>query len=759
MKRPMPIFTAFLILGIIWGSLGLTPIWFIAVNVIAFYSGFAFYHFFKLKFLILLPCLFALGYILCFNKASCSNQIYDEHCSSGNEIVLSAEVKGALGSGNIMKTSDNVKIIVYADEPLTLGSTVTLTGKLRALSPKYNPGDFDEIQYYRCRGIYYKMFYPEIEITGLHKSLPYYLSALRTKIATILDSIYSEENSAVLKAMLLGDKTYLSDEVKLLYKNSGIYHILAISGLHISLIAAGLMFIFRRKRHAAIIIAALSAYCIFTGLSPSTVRAVIMMSVFLFARIAGRKYDLVSSLAFSAFLILVVNPLYLFDCGFLYSYCSVLGIALFAKHFTRIANKIPPKNSKIKTYITASFATSLSAVIITKLLNMYFFYSVTTCDFITNLIVLPFIFIVILSGALSVLFFAVHLPIYYIFSATASFILTVYKYTAATVSSIPFSLITTGRPVFAFMVLYVLFLVFLYFSFKFKRKVFALGAVVFLVTGAVIHNYELSRDQVTFLYVGQGDGAIGTINGETFIVDGGGTKTEPTAADEGVYTLLPYLSYIGKTRVDKVFISHIDNDHMKGIYELIGSIEIGEIYLPVGSYSSELFTLLKDKAAENNIPINYISAGDMPSPDFLCIYPSKEQADNAGDINDGSMVLKATIGDKTILFTGDIGTNAENEIIKSDADIKADVLKVAHHGSKYSSSEGFLEAVSPSLAIISCGVNNVYGFPAEKTLTTLSEQDIPYFITSETGSVTLMPYSKGIKAKTALQKNIGDSPS
>ncbi|MCD7855564.1 MAG: ComEC family competence protein, partial [Clostridiales bacterium] len=401
MKRPMPIFTAFLILGIIWGSLSLNTPWFLALSFFAFALGFVFFKFFKLKFLILLPCLFALGFILCFSRVNFSDSEYDLFCASGEEVTLSGEVTGTLGSGKIIKTDRNVKIIVYTDRDIFPGDVITLTGKLRALSPQYNPSDFDEIQYYTCRGIYYKMYSPDLEITGRKRTLSYYLFALKTKAAEALDEIYSEENSAILKAMILGDKTYLSDEIKLLYKNSGIYHILAISGLHISLIAGVFMYFFKKKRHSIIIMAFLALYCVFTGLSPSAVRAVIMMWVLLIGRMLGRKYDLVSSLAFSAFLILVFNPLYLFDCGFIYSYCSVLGIALFAKPFGKITGKVPVKNPKFRKHVLDALAASLSAVIITKLVNMYYFYNFTTCDFITNLVVLPSVIAVVISGALS----------------------------------------------------------------------------------------------------------------------------------------------------------------------------------------------------------------------------------------------------------------------------------------------------------------------------------------------------------------------
>lgn len=636
MKRPMPVFLAFLILGIIWGSLSLSPLWFFIASLFIFTLGLSFMIFFKIRLFIILPCLFVLGFLLSYNKTNELNALCDGLADSRINLTAQGEVTDVNAKnltlktdnfGEIGESSKVVKIICYTDEPSAcdIGDTITVTGRLNTLSPKYNPSDFDEIQYYKCRGISYKMYDPKIGYISSNRNIPYYLSLLRTKAGTALDNMYSEENAGILKAMLLGDKTYLSEETELLYKNAGIYHILAISGLHISLIAAGLMFLFRKPRHSLIIIALLFSYALFTGLSPSVVRAVIMMSVLLIGRLIGRRYDLISSLSFSAFLILVINPMYLRDCGFLYSYCSVLGIALFGRHFSNGLKAIWGKKTKPQRLIADSIGTSLSAVSITKLINMWFFYGISVYDFISNLIVLPFVGIVLLSDTFSILFYALKLKIYTLFVFVAEFILNFYKISAEGIVSLPLCVITTGRPVLSFALLYIIFVIVLKLSILYKNKAAVAAAVLTLSSGIFIHRTELNRDRIAFLYVGQGDGIVGFSGGITFVYDGGGTKEDPNEADEGTYTILPYLEYSGKTRVDYAFISHIDNDHMKGVYELIGNIEIGGIYLPEGSYSSDLYTLLKEKAEAYNIPITYFSAGDSLEVNdeafFSCVYP------------------------------------------------------------------------------------------------------------------------------------------
>ncbi len=767
MKRPMPVFLIFLILGIIWGSLSLTPIWFIAASLFVFTLGTAFAFFFKIRLLMVLPCLFVLGFILSYNKTNDYNALCDGLAESRISLTFEGEITETSKNSLTLKAVDfgefgssykPVKIICYTDEAaaFSIGDTVSIKGKLSALNPKYNPCDFDEIQYYKCRGISYKMYDAEVSYISSNHNFFYFMSLLRNKAGDALDSMYSPENSGILKAMLLGDKSLLSDEIKQLYRNTGIYHILAISGLHISLIAAGFMFLSKKPVHGIIIIIFLVSYAVFTGLSPSVVRAVIMMSVLIIGRILNRRYDIISSLSFSAFLILLVNPMYLRDCGFLYSYSSVLGIALFAGSVSNFLKKIPVKNSKPKRYITSSIGASLGAVSLSKIVSMWFFYTVSVYDFLFNLIILPLMTAVIFSGAASLLFYALNIKLYVVFAAVDELILNFYRVSAESVSSLPFCIITTGKPVLIFAILYVLFIFMLYMSILYKNAVLLFTAAAALSVGIFTHITELNKDRAAFLYVGQGDGIVGISEGKTFVYDGGGNNDDINEKDEGTYTILPYLNYMGKTRVDYAFISHIDNDHMKGVYELMGNIEIGEIFLPKGSYSSDLYTLLIEKADVYNIPVTYLCAGDSletgETASFSCVYPFAESSAETADVNDTSMVLKVSLGGADFLFTGDITSAAEDEILKSGENISADVIKIPHHGSKYSASKPFIAAVSPALAVISCGKNNVYGFPSGETTDTLDEFSIPYLSTNTEGAVIITPESGGLKAETALSQ-------
>ncbi len=759
MKRPMVIFLAFLIFGIIWGGLNLDPAWFIIISASALAAGIIFSLFFKMKGLVLLSVFFILGFVLSYYKTHPMNYICDGIAESKINCTFTGDVTDvnlkyitvkADDFGVYGKTDRKVKIICYTNESFSIGDTLQIHGRLNTLSPKYNPSDFDEMQYYGCKGIRYKVFEPNISLIKHNNTFFYYMYKLRKSIENSLDSMYNAENAGILKAMLLGNKEYLTDDIKTLYKNAGIYHILAISGLHISLIAAALMLIFRKRSQSIIIICLLFAYSLFTGLSPSAVRAALMMSILIIGRLLGRRYDILSSICFSAFILLIFNPMYISDCSFLYSYGSVIGIALFAKPFSDLFNKIPGK-SRIKTYIAISVGTSLSAVIITKIMNMWFFYSFTVYDCITNLFVIPTVFIAIFCGVFSILFYALGIKLYLIFTFGANLVLSYYKLIASIVLKIPFGVITTGKPTFAFAALYIMAIIALGLALYNKRKSVALLSLALFSLGIILNTLPKLSTEIAYLYVGQGDGVIARAGGKIFAVDGGGTKEEIEEADEGTYTMLTYLNYIGENKIDCAFVSHIDNDHMKGIYELIGQTDIGEIYLPAGDYTSELYTAFLEKAEKYNVPITYLSKGDKiefnKNMYLECLSPS-ENAD-AENVNDTSMVIKFFDGNNSFLFTGDISAETEKGLLNED--LKADVLKVAHHGSKYSSSKAFLAEVSPSVAVISCGKNNVYGFPSEETVNNLDSFNIPYYVTSETGAVIVKSANNKIKVQHVIK--------
>ena len=212
----------------------------------------------------------------------------------------------------------------------------------------------------------------------------------------------------------------------------------------------------------------------------------------------------------------------------------------------------------------------------------------------------------------------------------------------------------------------------------------------------------------------------------------------------------PYLTYKGIDYIDGIFISHPDFDHMAGIIEILDYVEVGTIYLP--EYLEQDDPLLQElykKTDEKEIPIIYLKQGDIvESGDiiFECISPNQHYS----NVNDNSMVMKMYYKDISFLFTGDMTKELEKELIYSGENLEADVLKVGHHGSKYSTSKEFIKAVNPEIGLISVGLNNTYGHPSKEVIELFNEMQIPIYSTADSGAVTIKTYGENLRIKTML---------
>ena len=240
---------------------------------------------------------------------------------------------------------------------------------------------------------------------------------------------------------------------------------------------------------------------------------------------------------------------------------------------------------------------------------------------------------------------------------------------------------------------------------------------------------------VHFLDVGQGDAAvISTYDGAAYLVDGGGKFGQDFGENVGKRVVLPYLEYLGVSTLDGAFLSHPDSDHMTGLLEVLETVPTKGLYLSDYAFAeNEQTDLLKEMVEKYNIPLYTIKTGDSSLEDtFLCLYPTGASA-GTGEENQGSMVLRYSYSDTKVLFTGDITAEEEQQLLEQN--ISADVLKVAHHGSKYSSDAAFLEKVSPKAAVISCGTNNVYGHPHKEAMERLQKTGAEIFRTDEDGTI------------------------
>ncbi len=680
-----------------------------------------------------------------------------------NNTINLASDKDFICENVIIFCYDNQKDIIKKNPSVSsnyqVGNLITVSGTLQKFSEATNPGQFNEKQYYQTENIDFKMIADNIKLISSNYSIfQAYLDKVKNRLLLVYESILTKEEAGTLIAMLLGEKYLLGDEIKELYQVNGISHVLAISGLHVSLIGMAvfhLLKILRLPRIPATFssIFIIYSYGIMTNFSVSTNRAVVMMVVMLLSGVIGKTYDMLSSLSLSALIILLQNPLQIQSAGFLLSFGAVLGIGLI---FVELKKLFPSKNSFI-----SSFFLSISAQITTTPIVLYFYYQYPLYGIITNLIILPFVTLLTLTSIIAGILGVIYLPLGIFLIGGASYILKFYEGICKIGKEMPYHLLTVGRPDMLRLSIYIIFLILFVWGVKrYKHKSF----LICLGLAMVIVFLPRSNPglEVTFLDVGQGDGIyMESDTGTTYLIDGGSSDVGKV----GENRLIPFLLSKGKDCIDYAVITHSDSDHISGIREIIegDKITVKNLILPKIAHKDEAYEALEALAMEEGVQLQYMEAGDALIDGDLymyCLHPAS--AYRPTSINAYSTVLSITYGEFDMLLTGDLEKDGETlvtELLQNPLDwtgyddlyhrklvnVDYDILKVAHHGSKNSTSKEFLDLLRPEYAFISCSKDNWYGHPHPEVLKRLEEAGAGTYITYESGAITLRTQGRKLK--------------
>ena len=676
----------------------------------------------------------------------------------------------------------------------SIGSRVRISGSFSLYTEATNIGQFDARNYYAVRKIYGQVKKAAIvyteppNIIGRGKEC---LWQLRRHLAESFLEVYGEETGALLAAMLLGERTFLSEETQSLYKAAGALHVIAVSGLHISLLGLGLYRLLRRifaaQAPAAVIsVLCMAAYVFLVGNPPSAVRAFIMFAMGLLAEYWKRTLDPPTALSLSAAIILMGNSFYIGQSSFLLSFLAILAISVFQPalkeclalinpyHFPLFRllgsrqtwrlrhldpQKVPGVCHELLKKVGNGLLSSFSVWIVTLPVQLFFFSEVSLFGIFFNLLIIPLMGVILLLG-IAGLFLK---EIFHLFAFLADSALTDLEITVISIcryaegiffaiikaggslaDRLSFTMWTPGKPVYGKMLLaFCLLLLFCLlgnlsengrtFPEKFwKYRLGILLGVILLLAGYPAHNL-----QITFLDVGQGDGICMELpDGRVYLMDGGSSDVSKV----GNYRLVPFLKAKGIRKIDAVFLSHGDTDHINGIAELMEEkqISIDCVCLPAGAEQEE-FAEIKDLARARNISVRTIQAGDFwenNGTKFWCLNP----ADVTESGNAASVVLYMEYQNFSMLLTGDLEGEGEKSVaalLRTNAITGVSVLKVAHHGSKNSTKEEFLRQCSPAVAVISCGERNTYGHPHKETLERLNDMGTAVYRTDCSGAVQI----------------------
>ncbi len=676
----------------------------------------------------------------------------------------------------------------------SIGSRVRISGSFSLYTEATNIGQFDARNYYAARKIYGQVKKAAIvyteppNIIGRGKEC---LWQLRRHLAESFLEVYGEENGALLAAMLLGERTFLSEETQSLYKAAGALHVIAVSGLHISLLGLGLYRLLRRifaaQAPAAVIsVLCMAAYVFLVGNPPSAVRAFIMFAMGLLAGYWKRTLDTPTALSLSAAIILMGNPFYIGQSSFLLSFLAILAISVFQPalkeclalinpyHFPLFRllgsrqtwrlrhldpQKVPGVCHELLKKVGNGLLSSFSVWIVTLPVQLFFFSEVSLFGIFFNLLIIPLMGVILLLG-IAGLFLK---EIFHLFAFLTGSVLTDLEITVISIcryaegiffavikaggslaDRLSFTMWMPGKPAYGKMLLaFCLLLLFCLlgnlsengrtFPEKFwKYRLGILLGVILLLAGYPAHNL-----QITFLDVGQGDGICMELpDGRVYLMDGGSSDVSKV----GNYRLVPFLKAKGIRKIDAVFLSHGDADHINGIAELLEEkqMSIDCICLPAGAEQEE-FVEIRDLARARNISVRTIQAGDFwenNGAKFWCLNP----ADVTESGNAASVVLYMEYENFSMLLTGDLegeGEKSVADLLRTNAIADVSVLKVAHHGSKNSTKEEFLRQCSPAVAVISCGEHNTYGHPHKETLERLNDMGTAIYRTDCSGAVQI----------------------
>lgn len=609
-----------------------------------------------------------------------------------------------------------------------------------------------------------------------------------TNINTIKEE---NQEKALLKGILLGEKEELTDEQVNNFKISNLSHILAVSGMHIAYIIMGTVFILKifniSKQKIHILTALVIIFFMFlTEFTPSVVRASIMSILVLMAFILKRKSDVWINMSIASLLTLIYNPYILFSLSYQLSYFGTIGIilgmqllneykesnAITIKESTKrteevvsgftekFVNKVT--KNKIKQFFIDTVIVCLSAQIFLSPIILLNFNTFSIYFLISNILIAPIIGIIIILGFLVIFISYIFFPAAIYLNCIENFLLKSINIMTNFISNLPNSIIYLKTPYILSVVIYfaIILVVIGFYITKntiikriLKRqsktliKIIKIFLIVYLIIILLIdlNVFVFNTTKIYFIDVGQGDSSlIVTEKNKKILIDGGGSSND--SYDVGENVTLPYLLDRRISKLDYVVVSHFDSDHIQGLYAVLENLKVKNVVISKQYENTENFQKFLNIIKEKNINLIIVKMGDVIQIDkysrLEILFPLKNTSEyiiqNA--INNNSIVCKYVDRNISILYTGDIEEVAEQVIIKlykNTNKLKSDILKVAHHGSKSSTIDGFVDLVNPKIAVISVGRNNTFGHPHEVVLRRLEKQKILIRRTDIEGEIEL----------------------
>ena len=648
---------------------------------------------------------------------------------------------------------------------LEYGSKVEINGEFVEPNIQRNYKGFDYKEFLKTKKIYGTVKVKKIKIIekNSYNFISIFSNKVFLKIKSNIEKSMPKETSQLVLGIMLGYTEAMDEEVIQNFRDSNMAHILAVSGMHVTYIVIGTIIILKpilgKRKSKILVILLLTGYMLITGFTPSIVRATIMHIIMLSSGLLYRKNDVLNSIAVSILIILIYNPFLISSISVLLSYGGTIGIINFNKTILYVLKKIKIKNKKYKYRINKKFAKAIKFIreslslaisvqlmiipIIAKYFNTFGF---AFC--ITNILLSVIIGPIIAIGLIIIICSLISTNLAEIISFFLIPFLKFLTIVSEIGKNIPVSKIYIGTPHIIEIIIYYFFIFIQNFIFKIymaknpstfqyrvrniislikykirlnKNKVILL---IFIVCMIFRINLFFSQNlKIFFIDVGQGDSTlIITPMKHSILIDGGGSLNE--SFDVGKNTVLPYLLSRRITKLDHIIVSHFDQDHIGGLLTVMTEIKVDKVVISKQLETDENYEKFINIVKENRIKVVVVEQGDKLNIEknlyFDILWPNNLKFTSENVLNNNSIVCKMHYKDFSMLFTGDIEEFAEKQILqeyKNNLNIlNSTILKVAHHGSKTSSIQEFIEVVKPEIALIGVGKNNIFGHPNDEVL-------------------------------------------
>ncbi len=636
-----------------------------------------------------------------------------------------------------------------------LGKRVSIVGELVKPEKNRNPKMFNYRLYLKSKNIYSILYssIDSIKVLEEKSSLsPLYIAnKIRYNIIKKVLELLPQKEGRVLLGMLLGDKNELDEDIYQGFREVGIAHILAVSGLHV-----GIIYLFLNKllKHFSaplklgVFLSILSIYVVITGYVPSILRATFMIMLIILAPLINKKYDSLSAIAFVAFILLIYNPIMLFSTGFQLSFGAVLSIALLYKPILKKLSFLPSNWSQL---IAASVAAQVGILPLTA----YYFNMISPWSIIINIPIVIILGYLLPFGIATLIISSFSTFLSHYMAGILLIGIRIMIGIAGFGKTLPFSGYRVISPSIIFFIAYyaILFVI----SYKGKRlklnkkkNIIIIMSIYFVVSTLI--SLIPGTFEITFLDVGQGDCIIvRTPKNKVLLIDSGGNNYG--SYDVGENIVVPYLLRHGIKKIDLILPSHFHFDHVGGLYKVLEDLDVYGMLVGKQVEENEDYLNLMSICKDKGIDLYRIERGSVikleKDVELYIKNPSELIQGSRDDANNNSVVALLKYDNISTLFTGDIETQAENEILNLFPDLKADIIKIPHHGSRFSNTDKFLKQIAPKVAVIQVG-RNVFGHPSNEVLEKLNKIDADVFRNDQNGAIIITVDKEKIKIKTTL---------